>query len=72
MIAEFDLDGIFLSSMVATATAALVATMLLRRGIARTGLYRLIWHPALFDAALFLLIWAGVTTMLHTGFSWKN
>ena len=33
----------------------------LRRLLARAGLYRLVWHPALFDLALFVVLLYGVT-----------
>ena len=33
----------------------------LRRVLARVGLYRLVWHPALFDLALFVVLLYGVS-----------
>jgi len=58
MIAEFNIGGVLLSSMLAAVVAALLGTVALRRLLAWTGAYRLIWHPALFDAGLFVILWA--------------
>ena len=60
MIGEFDLSGIFLSPVLISAVIALVLSILLRRGLARVGVYGMVWHPPLFDAALFVIVWAGV------------
>jgi len=63
MIPEIDIDGIFLSTLVPTAIAALFLTWCLRKLLAGAGAYRSIWHPALFDAALFLILWAVVIAL---------
>ena len=61
MIDDINLFGIFLNSGVVTAAVAAVLLLLLRRGLNRLGLYRLVWHPALVDLALFLVLWFGVS-----------
>jgi hypothetical protein len=61
--AEFDLAGIFMSTAVLTALLAFVADSLLRRLLRRIGLYRHVWHPALFDAALFIILWAAISAL---------
>jgi len=38
------------------AACALPATWAVRRLLAVTGFYRWVWHPALFDMALYLLV----------------
>ena len=60
MIGEFDLDGVFVSSVLVSAAAALAAVFVLRRVLAWLGAYRFVWHPALFDTALFVILWAAV------------
>jgi hypothetical protein len=60
MIGELDLNGVFLSPVLVSAVIGFFASMLLRRLMAAAGLYRVVWHPALFDAALFLTLWAVV------------
>jgi hypothetical protein len=63
MIGELNLDGVFLSSVLVSALIALVLTFVIRRLLAWSGAYRLVWHPALFDAALFVIVWAAVARL---------
>jgi hypothetical protein len=49
--------------MVPTAIAALFATWCLRKLLGAAGAYHHIWHPALFDTALFLILWAVVIAL---------
>jgi protein-S-isoprenylcysteine O-methyltransferase Ste14 len=60
MTGEFNIDGVFLSSVLVSALIALAAAFVLRRLLAWTGAYRMVWHPALFDVALFVILWAVV------------
>jgi hypothetical protein len=63
MTPEIDIAGIFVSTLVPTALAALFGTWGLRKLLGGIGVYRHIWHPALFDAALFLILWAVVIAL---------
>jgi hypothetical protein len=63
MIGELSLDGVFLSSVLVSAVIALAIAFVLRRLLAWAGAYRLVWHPALFDAALFVIVWAAVARL---------
>ncbi len=63
MIGEFAIDGVFLSSVLVSAVIALVASFVLRRVLSKVGAYRLVWHPALFDTALFVILWAVVVAV---------
>ena len=63
MIPEIDIAGVFLSTLVPTALLSLFLTWLVRKLLGRAGAYRHIWHPALFDAALFLILWAVVIAL---------
>ncbi len=63
MIPEIDIAGVFLSTLVPTALLGLILTWLIRKLLGRFGAYRHIWHPALFDAALFLILWAVVIAL---------
>ncbi|HZU62314.1 MAG TPA: DUF1656 domain-containing protein [Novosphingobium sp.] len=62
MIAEFNLNGVYFASIPITSLLALVATLVLHRLLALVGAYRWIWHAALFDAALFICLWALLVT----------
>jgi hypothetical protein len=63
MIGELSLDGVFLSSVLVSAVIALAIAFVLRRLLAWAEAYRLVWHPALFDAALFVIVWAAVARL---------
>jgi hypothetical protein len=63
MSPEIDVAGIFISTLVPTALIGFVLTVLVRKLLARFGAYRHVWHPALFDAALFLILWAIVIAL---------
>ena len=56
MIREIDLFGVYLSPMVGLSVAAVLAWIVLRLVLRRVGAYRLLWHPPLFDAALFVIV----------------
>jgi hypothetical protein len=60
MIGEVNISGVFLSSVLVSAVIALTASFLLRRVLSKVGAYRFVWHPALFDTALFVILWAAV------------
>ena len=56
----FDLYGIFLPALLVWALLALPASALVRRLLRAIGVYRWVWHPALFDLALLMLVFAAV------------
>ena len=63
MTGELNIDGVFLSSVLVSAVIALIASFVLRRVLSKVGAYRFVWHPALFDTALFVILWAAVVTV---------
>ncbi|MEH0194396.1 DUF1656 domain-containing protein [Caulobacter sp. CCNWLY153] len=65
MTGEYNIDGVFLSSVLVSAVAALVAAFVLRRVLSWAGAYRFVWHPALFDTALFVILWAAVVAFVR-------
>lgn len=64
MIAEYNFAGIYLASAPATAAMALLVALAVHRLLAAARFYRWVWHPALFDAALFVVIWAAIVLLL--------
>jgi hypothetical protein len=58
VIGEFDLDGVFLPPVLVSAVIALGLSLVVRRLLVLFRAYRIVWHPALFDAALFVILWA--------------
>lgn len=61
MTGAIDLFGLYLPWLMPLAGSALLALWGLRRLLAATGLYRWVWHPALFDMALYLLLLWGIS-----------
>jgi hypothetical protein len=56
MIGEVSLYGLYVPPLLLLALLALGIVGVLKRVLARLGLYRLVWHPALFDLALFVIV----------------
>ena len=55
-----EIFGIYLSSELITSFCALLLTFAVHRLLVLLGLHRHIWHQALFDTALYLILWAVV------------
>lgn len=56
MTGEFSFFGMYFPWLMLTSLLALVATRLISIFLARRGFYRHVWHPPLFDVALFLVV----------------
>jgi hypothetical protein len=56
MIKEISLDGIFFPPLIGYLVGAAVVWYLLRYLLGRIGFYRLVWHPPLFNTALYVIV----------------
>ncbi|MDE1994596.1 MAG: DUF1656 domain-containing protein, partial [Rhizobiaceae bacterium] len=56
MIIDLDLFGVYLPGLLVLAAVAFVLNQLVHRALALAGLYRLVWHPALFDVCVFIIL----------------
>jgi hypothetical protein len=56
MVSEIDVYGVFIPSLLVWVVAALPLTAGLRRLLRWFGFYRLVWHRALFDLALLVIV----------------
>jgi hypothetical protein len=56
MITEWNVGGVFMAPIVAYAILAALIFAGCRFVLARIGFLHLVWHPALFEVALFLSI----------------
>lgn len=63
MTGEWDIGGVFLHSALVTALLAGAVHLLVRWVLGRTHAYAWMWHPGLADAALFVILWAGVAAV---------
>ena len=65
-MAEMSLGGgVLFPALLAWTAIAVLVTALLRRALAATGFYRLVWHRPLFDLALGIIV-LGATVALAT------
>ena len=65
MIGEIDLFGVLLPPLLVWVGVALLLSTLLRRGLAKAGFYRFVWHRPLFDISL-LVILTGLVSLAAT------
>ncbi|HEY0232284.1 MAG TPA: DUF1656 domain-containing protein [Dokdonella sp.] len=56
MYGLFSLYGIYVPVLLALMALAYVLNGALRRVLARLGAYRWIWHPALFNLAMYVVV----------------
>jgi len=56
MIGEVSIYGLYVPPLLLLTLAALLLCRVLNLALARTGFYRLVWHPALFDVSLFVIV----------------
>jgi uncharacterized protein DUF1656 len=56
---ELDLFGVLVPSLVLWSILAFVLARIVSKLIAKAGLYRRIWHPALFDFSLYVCLVVG-------------
>ncbi|MCK8784283.1 DUF1656 domain-containing protein [Roseomonas sp. NAR14] len=66
MMQEIDLHGVFIPTFGVLALAAFMALAALRRLLHAVGFYRLVWHPPLFNLALYTCL-LGALVMLARG-----
>lgn len=63
MIGEFNFHGLYFPPLLLLALLTLLLSRLLNRVLARTGLYRFVWHPALFDFCLFVAMLGALSSL---------
>jgi hypothetical protein len=69
MIGEVSFYGIYVPWLLVLCIATLGVSWFVRRLLALTGIYRLVWHPALFDLALYVVLLYGVVLVSPFFFS---
>ena len=61
MIGEFDIYGVYLPAFAVFAAIALLLQLVINRFLNAFGFYRLVWHRALFDLAVYVILLGVVT-----------
>jgi Protein of unknown function (DUF1656) len=62
---EVNLSGVYLPAALLWAGIAFLFSTLISRTLSRMGFYALVWHRALFDAALFVLFWGAISAVAY-------
>ena len=60
MIGEIQLLDIYAPAPLVWALVAGILMLVLKAVLRRSGLYRWIWYPGLFDLALYCCLWTGI------------
>lgn len=63
MIGEIHILGLYAPSPLVSVIAAGLLIILVRQIFLRVGVYRHVWHPGLFDLALFVILWAATAAL---------
>jgi hypothetical protein len=65
MIGEINIGGVFIPSTVIWGIIALILLFVIRRYLARLRFYRYVWHQALFNTALFVIILGSIVLIVN-------
>ncbi len=69
MTHEIDIYGVFVPDLLVWFVIAFLISVPVRRLLGAVGFYKLVWHRALFDVALFVLLLGGVVALSHRALS---
>ena len=61
---EIDLLGVYVAPISVLMVAAWVVTIGLRRAVARFGLLRHVWHPALFTFDVYIIVLSSMVLLI--------
>jgi protein AaeX len=61
VIGEFDIYGVYFPAFAVFAAIALLLQIVINRLLGAFGFYRLVWHRALFDLAIYVILLGVVT-----------
>jgi hypothetical protein len=61
VIGEFDIYGVYVPAFAVYAAIALLLQIVIMRLLEACGLYRLVWHRALFDLTIYVILLGAVT-----------
>jgi hypothetical protein len=66
VIGEFDIYGVYFPAFAVFAAVAFVLQLALKRLLDACGLYRFVWHRALFELAMYVILLAVITAAAVT------
>ncbi|HET6306708.1 MAG TPA: DUF1656 domain-containing protein [Rhodopila sp.] len=62
--AEVNVFGVYVAPMALLLVAAWLVLIPLRRVASRLGLWRFVWHPALFEFAVYMIVLSTIVLVL--------
>ena len=65
LLQEVNINGVFMPAALVWAGIAFLLSSVTSRILSRMGFYALVWHRALFDAALFVLLWGAISAVAY-------
>ena len=68
---EVNIGGAFVPAQLLWVTAAFLLSSGIVRILDRTEFYRLVWHRALFDFAVFVIVW-GAIVAINSNIAFRN
>lgn len=63
MNGDFNIFGVYVPALMGLALVAFILNIVLRRILAWVGFYKIVWHRALFDLALYVILLGGLATL---------
>jgi hypothetical protein len=63
VIGEFDIYGVYFPAFAVFAAIAFLVQIMIRRPLDAAGFYRAVWHRALFDLAIYVILLGLVTAV---------
>ena len=63
-LSEVNLFGVYVAPISVMMVVAWLATITLRRALARFGLLRYVWHPALFVFAVYMILLSSIVLLI--------
>jgi protein AaeX len=63
VIGEFDIYGVYFPAFAVFAAIAFLLQLVIKRPLNALGFYRLVWHRALFDLAIYVILLGVVTAV---------
>jgi hypothetical protein len=62
---ELNFGGVFVPAVLIWAATAFVLSSLIGRALSGTGFYALVWHRALFEVSVFVILWGTISAFAY-------
>ena len=62
---EINVGGVYVPAALVWAVGAFVLSTIIDRVLSRTTFYRMVWHRALFELGIFVILWGAVSGLTY-------